>query len=99
MVRDAGRVEAGFGERYIRVPQAESCEGYADMEAFIETVGNARLRDRLGRATHSEGRGALRRFEAVLLDAPAERERWFTFRDARQRALEWLRSEGIEPGG
>jgi hypothetical protein len=33
--------------------------------------------------------------------APAERERWFAFSKARQRerALERLRSEGIEPGG
>ena len=95
MVRDAGRVEAGFRERYIRVPQAESREFNADMEAFIETVGNARLRDGLGRATHSEGRGAFRRFKTVLLDAPAERERWFAFRDARQRA----RWSGCVPKG
>jgi len=69
MVRDAEWVDAGFGERYIRVPKAESREGYADMGAFIETVANAHLRDRLSRATHREGHGAFRRFKDILLDA------------------------------
>ena len=66
------------------------------MAAFIETVANARLRDRLSRAI--QGRGAFRRFKDALLDYPQERERWFAFRDARQRerTLEWLASEGID---
>jgi hypothetical protein len=99
LVREADRGEAGFGKRYIRVPQADSHEGYADMEAFIETVTHERLAERLSRATHSEGRGAFRRFKDVLLDYPDERERWFAFRDARQRerVVQWLRDEGIEP--
>ncbi len=97
MVRDAARVEAGIGERYRRVPETDSREGYADMEAFIETVATARLRDQLSRAI--AGKGAFRRFKDTLLDAPAERERWFAFQAARQRerALEWLRSEGLAP--
>ena len=67
------------------------------MEAFIETVATARLRDQLSRAI--AGKGAFRRFKDTLLDAPAERERWFAFQAARQRerALEWLRSEGLAP--
>jgi uncharacterized protein UPF0158 len=98
-VRAADPVEAGFGERFIRVPQAHSHEGYADTEAFIESVTDERLAERLWRATHSEGRGALRRFIDALLDHPKERERWFAFRDGRQRehVVEWLRDEGIEP--
>lgn len=96
LIRDAARVEAGYGERYLCVPEADSREGYADMEAFIETVTNARRRDLLSRAI--AGKGAFRRFKDTLLDAPTERERWFAFQAARrrERALDWLRSKGIE---
>jgi Uncharacterised protein family (UPF0158) len=95
-IRDASQVDAGFPEHYLRVPEADSREGYRDMEAFIETVINQRLADRLGRAI--QGRGAFRAFKDVLLDQAGERERWFAFRDARQRArvLEWLADEEIE---
>jgi hypothetical protein len=95
-VREADQIEAGFGKRYIRVPPADSREGYQDMEAFIETVANERLAGRLARGI--QGRGAFRYFKDVLLDFPKERERWFAFRDARQRqrVLEWLESEGVE---
>ncbi len=67
------------------------------MEGFIETVANKRLAERLARAI--QGRGPFGRFKDVLLDYPVERERWFAFRDARQRerVLEWLECEGVEP--
>ncbi len=96
-VHDAGLVEADVGERYLQVPRADSRDGYRDMEAFIETVASERLAERLARAI--QGRGAFRRFKDTLLDDPRERERWFAFREARQRerVLEWLESEDIEP--
>ena len=67
------------------------------MEAFIETVEDERLQDRLDRSIR--GRGAFRRFKDALEEHPIERERWFAFKDARLRgrALEWLAEEGIEP--
>ena len=70
---------------------------YGWMAEFAGTVGDARLRDRLEVAL--DGRGAFRRFRNVLLDVPAERERWFAFRGERVRdaAREWLAEEGIEP--
>lgn len=45
-----------------------------------------------------DGHGAFRRFKNVGLDRPAERERWFTFREERLRAAarEWLEDQGIE---
>jgi len=94
---DADRVEAGYGTRYIAVPKPESGEGYRDMEAFIATVRDRRLQERLWRAI--SGRGAFRYFKDVLAEHPRERERWFAFSDARERerVLEWLESEGIEP--
>ncbi len=94
---EADQVETGYLERYIRVPEADSHEGYRDMEAFIFTVQDQRLQDQLWRAIG--GRGAFRYFKDVLAAHPRERERWFEFKDARvrQRVLDWLESEGIEP--
>jgi hypothetical protein len=69
----ADRVEAGYGTRYIAIPQVESYEGYNDMVAFIGTLSNPRLQARLERAI--SGIGAFRYFKDVLLDYPKERER------------------------
>jgi hypothetical protein len=92
----AHEIERGFGTRYIKVPETDSIEGYADMKAFIETVTDARLQETLWIAIR--GKGAFGRFKAVLLDRPAERDRWHAFKDAqvRQRVLDWLAEEGIE---
>ncbi len=93
----AYRIAADSADRYVRVPQADSREGYRDMEAFIETVEDERLRNMLWRAIG--GRGAFRMFKDTLIDYPEERERWFSFKDERlkERALEWLESLDIEP--
>lgn len=67
------------------------------MEDFIASVADGRLPERLWQAIR--GRGAFRRFEDVLAHHPHEREAWFAFRDSRlrQRVLDWLELEGIEP--
>jgi hypothetical protein len=93
---EADQVEQGFGERYIRVPEADSRAAYQDMEAFIEATTDARLANLLEYAIR--GRGAFRRFKDVLDDHPRERERWFAFKNERlrQRVLEWLAEEEIE---
>ena len=97
LLLEADAVEGGLGTRFLRVPEADSREGYGEMQAFIETVSRPRLQERLWAAIR--GRGAFRRFKDVLASAPAERERWFAFKDARlrQRVLAWLADEGIEP--
>jgi hypothetical protein len=96
-LQDADRVEAGFGSRFIAIPSIGSQEGYRDMEAFIGTVRNPRLQERLEQAI--SGRGAFRYFKDVLLDYPAERERWFQFERVRlhHRIFEWLEEQGITP--
>lgn len=93
----AEQVEKGYGTRYIKIPEADSHEDYRDMERFINTVRNPRLQDRLWRAI--QGRGAFRYFKDVLAEYPAERERWFAFKDHRthERISWWLESENIEP--
>jgi predicted nucleotidyltransferase len=83
----------------VPVEAIPSHEGYADMEDFIERVGDPRARDLLDRAIR--GRGAFRRFKDTLLDFPELREAWFAFHDARmaRRALEWLVEQGLlDPG-
>jgi hypothetical protein len=96
-LRAADQVEAGFGTRYIRIEPLDPHADYEDMEEFISTVRDTRLRERLWRAI--SGRGAFRSFRDVLDDYPRERQRWFEFGDAqaRQRALDWLAEENIEP--
>jgi predicted nucleotidyltransferase len=97
MVLEAGQVEAGLGRRYVAVPHADSGDGYDDMEAFIPTVRDQRLQDRLSRAL--QGRGPFRRFKDVLASYPDERERWFDLSNDRleERVVDWLASKGIEP--
>ena len=90
---DAG-LEAG---RLIHVEPLGSEVEYRWMEEFVGTVRNVHLRHRLEVALG--GRGAFRRFKSVLFDFPAQRERWFAFRDERLHAAarEWLGELGIEP--
>ena len=94
---EADAVELGYGSRYIRVPRADSHEAYRDMERFIMTVDDERLRERLWRAI--QGRGAFRYFKDVLFDHHRELKRWFAFEAKQQedRMLDWLESQGIEP--
>ena len=84
-------------DRYEPLPKADSHEGYRDMEDFISTVRDDRLRERLEVAIN--GKVAFSRFRDVLTLFPSERERWFRFKDDRlkDRALEWLESIGVEP--
>jgi hypothetical protein len=95
MVQDADRVEAGFGDTIIAIPSESSSQGYSDMEDFIDTIRNPRLRESLERALR--GRGAFRYFKDVLLDYPTEREHWFQIKHTRlqQRISEWLEEHGI----
>jgi hypothetical protein len=91
-------VEIGFAEGYlIRIEPISSQIEYRWMAAFVETVADRRLREMLDLAL--DGRGAFRRFKAVLADYPVERERWFAFRQERleQEMKEWLAENDIEP--
>ena len=77
-------------DRYERIPEAESHQGYEDMVEFIATVKDEHLAELLEVAIN--GKGAFRRFKDVLLNYPEERESWFQFKDDRmeEKALEWL---------
>lgn len=88
-------IESGYGTRFITIPPESSHLGFEDMLEFIQTVRNPRLQDRLEDAI--SGRSAFRRFKDVLLNYPAERERWFKFKREciNQRVLAWLEEKGI----
>jgi hypothetical protein len=96
MLLEADLVREGSDERFLRVPVADSREGYLDMEEFVETVQKPAVQMRLAQALR--GKGAFRRFKDALLSYPQERERWFAFQNERirQRVLDWLASEHIE---
>jgi hypothetical protein len=94
---DAYAVQHERGTRYVEVPRGGSAEVYGDMVRFIETVSNARVQLRLQVAIR--GAGAFARFTEVLAGDPEERERWLRFKEdrLRERVLEWLIAQGIEP--
>jgi hypothetical protein len=96
-IQEADAIESNQDERYLAIPQVGSREGYNEMAEFIETVSDPAMASELERAI--QGKGAFRRFKDVLLKYPQERERWFQFQNerTRQRVLDWLESEGIEP--
>jgi hypothetical protein len=96
-IAEAERVEANFDLRVVQVPEPDAHEDFRGMVAFIATVAEPRLRDKLQRAIH--GRGAFRRFKDALGSDFRERERWFQFKRERLRKhmTDWLASLDIEP--
>lgn len=90
-------MDSGPVDRYLDVPGSDTSEDYATMEAFIETVQNAQLQERLWDAI--DGRGAFGRFKSVVGRDESELRRWYAYRDERlrKRIHEWLEAEGITP--
>lgn len=91
------RLIAAAPQRFLLLQPASPRAQYEWMEAFVATVAEQGLRDRLLVAT--DGRGAFRRFKDTLLDHPAERERWFSWRGALLHAhiRGWFAQQGLEP--
>ena len=82
-------------DRWARVPLFT--RDFRLMAEFVDTVDDDDLARLLDAAL--SGRGAFRRFEAVLAGWPTDRARWEQFHtDALVRwAVGWLRSVGVEP--
>jgi Uncharacterised protein family (UPF0158) len=91
-----GKVQTG-GEHFLRVEPAASREQYKWMERFVAGVTDEALRERLVIAI--DGKGAFRRFKDVLLNYPAERERWFSYRSdlLHWHMQKWLEKEQLSP--
>jgi len=90
-----GRVQAG-ADSFLRIEPAASREQYKWMERFVVHVTDETLRERLVIAI--DGKGAFRRFKDVLLNYPAERERWFAFRGdlLHWQIQKWMEKEALE---
>jgi hypothetical protein len=97
MLLEADQVEQGYGTRYISVDPGEPHGDYRDMERFITTVEDPRLREQLWDAI--QRRGAFRRFKDLLACHPEVEKRWFAFKSDRihRRMLDWLEFHDIEP--
>jgi hypothetical protein len=96
-VMEADFVEQHFGRRVIAVPDTSSYESYEEMQDYIATIEDDQLCNQLLVATRD--RGAFGRFHNILGQHLAEEQRWYAFQEnrSRQRILEWLEEEGIEP--
>lgn len=79
-------------ERFLLVPRPQSEDEDGDRDAFIEQVGDERLRARLARGF--DGKGS---FLDLLGESPRDEERWYAFRarQRRQRLLAWLAESGM----
>ena len=82
--------------RYEEIPHISSHESYNLMVKFAEAQTGPYLKGKLLIAL--DGKGAFRRFNAVLSSYPAKRKSWFKMKDdyLRKEALEWLSSIGIK---
>ena len=94
--RQAVQVERGHGSRYEPFPDQDTHEDYRDMERFTDSVTDTHVEELLRVAITD--RGAFRRFREVLARYPKERDRWFAYKDGRnrQRAMDWLDELEIE---
>jgi uncharacterized protein UPF0158 len=91
-------IDVGLAEgRLIPIEPLPSSVEYGWMEDFAASVASPTLRRLLEVAL--DGSGVFRRFKNVLADHPADRERWFAFRDERVREVmrEWLEEHDITP--
>ena len=90
-----GKVIAG-GDGFVKIEPASSREQYKWMEQFVAMVEDPALRERLLIAI--DGKGAFRRFKDVLLNYPADREKWFNYRgDLLHWQIKlWMEREQIE---
>lgn len=84
-------------ERWLRVDNVGSRDGYRDMVRYAEDVTDPDVADRLLIAL--DGRGAFRRFRDVLDRWPDRVDSWRTFAAERRRgrARAWLADEGYSP--
>jgi len=82
-------------DRFVKVPRPTGEETYSDMAAFLATVKDKKLQDRL--RMEVQGGGTLRNYVDTLHASPTEKDRWYRFREerVRERLLAWLRSNGL----
>ena len=80
---------------FVAVEMADSHRGYRDMEDFIDTLEDEKVRAALFRAI--ERQRPFRHFKDALYDYPKVQDDWYAFHEKRMRhhAITWLLSEGL----
>ncbi|MCI3923508.1 UPF0158 family protein [Paenibacillus sp. TRM 82003] len=93
-------IDEGDNETFFRIPHRDSYEGYMDMEEFVATVSNEKLRVRLLNVLIG-GRRMFRRFKDTLASDGLELRRYYDFVESRnrERVLQWLESINVKVTG
>jgi Uncharacterised protein family (UPF0158) len=94
--RDAARhAELAGDPRYIALPRDQGERSLGDLEEFVSHCGDADCRRDLAAALATEDPVA--GYRQALLRHPKEEAHYFQFKErrARERAIEWLREQGI----
>jgi len=84
-------------DRYARIPERNSSNGFAAMREFTDGLKDGELKEELLHIL--DGKGAFRRFKDALEPFPVERKKWYRFNAmaARFEITEWLKTLDIEP--
>ncbi|WP_044206791.1 UPF0158 family protein [Flammeovirga sp. OC4] len=85
---DIKKVEENEDDYYL-FKKKGSRDSYRDMEAFVETVDDAKLQDELVEALNKKG--PFRNFKWVIDNSGEYRNKWFKFQE--QQRVEYVREE------
>jgi hypothetical protein len=79
-----------FNECYLQIP--DLCDGSHDMEKFIESIQDVKLRSQLIEAFYQKGKGGFKRVKAIAGND------WdnFEYLQIASRFKSWLKSQEIE---
>lgn len=97
-IEELQRIKERFDKeptRYKIIPKVSSRDSYKDMEEFISTIKDGKLKSRLFQAI--QGEGAFKGFRDIIERSPQEKEKWFDFKRDRskKRALDFLTEIGF----
>ena len=81
-------------ERFAQVPKIPSAEVFKDMEAFLAGLMDVKFKEKLAKLIG--GGGGYRDFLGAL-EGKLEKEQWYNFRTARNKARlkNWLKTIGL----
>ncbi|MFP4363373.1 MAG: UPF0158 family protein [Spirochaetia bacterium] len=81
-------------QRYLRIPEWRSVDGFNLMEQFVASLRNPIVREELRQAL-SSGKGVFRNFKDVLRSYPSVEKLWYIFKDRsmRRKVIEWYNSQ------
>ena len=83
------------GKKYVEIPGVMSYEAFRDMEHFVQTIEDPKMRRRLEKIL--DGKGPFQQFVKYLSNHPEEKARWEKYKKdcIKKRALEWLKENNL----